>query len=169
MRLLPLKMPPRAIGVLCSTLVVPDDVGLYAQSSLQRLSAEGETAPFTPAELEGLVAPIVLCPDPLVAQVLAAATYPLGTVEARSWLKENSGLESQDPVQAAAKTGAISGPNGAAAGIRTPGAAAGAISGPNGAAAEIRTPRGSAGAVTAAAKAIHLFNPDQLWKAAQKN
>lgn len=103
MRLLPLKMPLRAIAVLCSTLVVPGDVGLYAQSSPQPLSAGGETAPLTPAELESLVAPIALYPDPLVAQILAAATYPLGIVEARSWLKKNSGLKSQDLVQAAAK------------------------------------------------------------------
>ena len=40
-----------------------------------------------------MVAPIALYPDPLVAQILAAATYPLEVVEADRWLQANPGLK----------------------------------------------------------------------------
>jgi hypothetical protein len=40
-----------------------------------------------------LVAPIALYPDALVAQVLAASTYPPQVVEADKWLQQNSSLQ----------------------------------------------------------------------------
>jgi hypothetical protein len=41
-----------------------------------------------PEQLEALVAPIALYPDELLANVLAASTYPLEVVQADRWLKE---------------------------------------------------------------------------------
>jgi uncharacterized membrane protein YgcG len=49
--------------------------------------------PETSQELDQLVAPIALYPDALVAQVLAAATYPTQIVEADRWLQDNSTLK----------------------------------------------------------------------------
>jgi hypothetical protein len=46
-----------------------------------------EAQPLTPDQLDELVAPIALYPDNLVAQVLAASTYPTQVVEAHRWLK----------------------------------------------------------------------------------
>ena len=40
-----------------------------------------------PEQLEALVAPIALYPDELLANVLAASTYPLEIVQADRWLK----------------------------------------------------------------------------------
>jgi hypothetical protein len=40
-------------------------------------------------QLEQLVAPIALYPDPLVAQILAAATHPTQIVEADRWLQQH--------------------------------------------------------------------------------
>jgi hypothetical protein len=54
----------------------------------------GETQPRTPAELQQLVAPIALYPDELVAQVLAACTYPTEIVQADRWLSQHSNLQS---------------------------------------------------------------------------
>jgi len=46
----------------------------------------GQTvAPFTPEQLDQLTAPIALYPDPLMSQILMAATYPLEVVEAERW------------------------------------------------------------------------------------
>jgi hypothetical protein len=45
----------------------------YAQNGLDSVNV---TSTQTPAQLQALVAPIALYPDPLVAQVLQAATYP---------------------------------------------------------------------------------------------
>jgi hypothetical protein len=46
-----------------------------------------QAQPLTPDQLDQLVAPIALYPDNLVAQVLAASTYPTQVVEANRWLK----------------------------------------------------------------------------------
>jgi uncharacterized membrane protein YgcG len=43
-------------------------------------------------ELEQLVAPIALYPDGLVAQILAAATYPTQIVEADRWMQQHADL-----------------------------------------------------------------------------
>src|SRR5262249_48759454 len=46
-----------------------------------------------PAELDQLVAPIALYPDPLLAEVLMASTYPLDVVEAARWVGNNKNLQ----------------------------------------------------------------------------
>ena len=46
-----------------------------------------------PEQLEALVAPIALYPDELLANVLAASTYPLEMVQADRWLKERKNLK----------------------------------------------------------------------------
>jgi hypothetical protein len=46
-----------------------------------------------PEQLEALVAPIALYPDGLLANMLAAATYPLEVVEADRWIKEKKNLK----------------------------------------------------------------------------
>lgn len=48
---------------------------------------------FSKAELNQLVAPIALYPDPLLAQVLMGSTYPLEVVAAERWVKANPGLK----------------------------------------------------------------------------
>ena len=44
-------------------------------------------------QLEALIAPIALYPDALLANMLAAATYPLEVVEADRFVKENKNLK----------------------------------------------------------------------------
>jgi len=51
-------------------------------------------------ELYQLVAPIALFPDNLIAQVLAAATYPDQIESAATWLKQNPTLKAADLMQA---------------------------------------------------------------------
>jgi hypothetical protein len=46
-----------------------------------------------PEQLEALVAPIALYPDQLLANVLAASTYPLEVVQADRWIKEHKSLK----------------------------------------------------------------------------
>ncbi|MBI5897000.1 MAG: DUF3300 domain-containing protein [Desulfobacterales bacterium] len=52
-----------------------------------------EKSLFKPEELEQIVAPIALYPDPLLAQVLMASTYPLEVVQAERWQKQNKELK----------------------------------------------------------------------------
>src|SRR6202035_5286479 len=49
----------------------------------------------SPAQLQQLVAPIALYPDALVAQILAAATYPDQIVEADRWLQQHTDLKGE--------------------------------------------------------------------------
>ncbi|SBT06937.1 conserved exported hypothetical protein [Candidatus Accumulibacter aalborgensis] len=44
---------------------------------------------FSQQDLDRLLAPIALYPDPLLAQILMASTYPLEVVEAARWVKAN--------------------------------------------------------------------------------
>ena len=56
-------------------------------------SAQDAPTSFKPAELDQLVAPLALHPDPLVAQILMASTYPLEVVQAARFVKDNPGLK----------------------------------------------------------------------------
>jgi Protein of unknown function (DUF3300) len=47
-------------------------------------------APIPAQQLDDLVAPIALYPDSLVAQVLAASTYPVEIAEAQQWIKDHA-------------------------------------------------------------------------------
>lgn len=74
-----------------------DAVRPESQSLIQALpSPPAEAA--TPAQpsadtLGQLIAPIALYPDALVAQILAAATYPTEVVEANRWMQQHSDLK----------------------------------------------------------------------------
>lgn len=72
------------------------------------LAAQAEEAPppvvsQSPEQLQQLVAPIALYPDELVAQILAAATYPPEVVEADRWLQEHSNVKGKELASAVDK------------------------------------------------------------------
>ncbi len=46
-------------------------------------------------QLDSLVAPIALYPDPLLSQTLVASTYPLEIIQLQQWLEKNKGLKDQ--------------------------------------------------------------------------
>jgi hypothetical protein len=58
---------------------------------------------LSPDKLNELVAPIALYPDPLLAQVLAASTFPLDVVEAARWADQNKSLKGQQLSDAVVK------------------------------------------------------------------
>jgi hypothetical protein len=72
-----------------------DDDAQYAQQPQQG----GQ--PFAAEQLEQLVAPIALYPDALIAQILAASTYPAQVVAADNWLR-SQGYASPDQIAYAA-------------------------------------------------------------------
>jgi hypothetical protein len=80
-----------AFLLACSILLATGPQVLVAQQADQPTSqSAGQTAQGTPEELQQLVAPIALYPDALVAQILAASTYPTQVVEADRWLQKHS-------------------------------------------------------------------------------
>src|SRR5512140_2214656 len=52
-------------------------------------------AQYSPEQLERLVAPIALYPDSLVAQILAASTFPEQVVEADRWVQAHPDLKGE--------------------------------------------------------------------------
>lgn len=56
-------------------------------------------AVFTPEQLEQMLAPIALYPDPLLAQVLMAATYPGEVAEAVKWSHEHPKAQGDEAVK----------------------------------------------------------------------
>ena len=69
-----------------------------------QVSAFAQNQPaFTRQQLDQMLAPIALYPDPLLSQILMASTYPLEVVDAARWSKANPGLRGDDAVRAAAQ------------------------------------------------------------------
>lgn len=56
---------------------------------------------FNQAELDALLAPIALYPDPLLGHVLNAAVFPQDTLAAAAWSRANSHLQPDDALRAA--------------------------------------------------------------------
>ena len=57
------------------------------------LAQQAEQTVFKQEELDQILAPIALHPDPLVSQILMASTYPLEVVQADRWAKQNAKLK----------------------------------------------------------------------------
>ncbi len=57
------------------------------------VAGQTQAAPLTSQQLQQLVAPIALYPDTLVAQILAAATYPVDIVDAERWMQAHPALQ----------------------------------------------------------------------------
>ena len=103
----------QALSILLSISVTVSVIGWdgckkseEAQSNqAQQQSPEGQAPAATNAmptaeQLYQLVAPIALFPDNLLAQVLAASTYPDQVSAAYTWLQQNSSLKGQQLLDA---------------------------------------------------------------------
>jgi hypothetical protein len=75
-----------------------------AQSQVMTTTSPAPTAaPMIPNDqLDSLVAPIALYPDPLLAQTLAASTYPLEVIQLQQWMGRNKDLKDKALVDAIA-------------------------------------------------------------------
>jgi hypothetical protein len=93
-------------ATLAGLLAAPAPIAFAQQPTPGAQSAAGapEDAPKLPMDqLESLVAPIALFPDPLLAQMLVASTYPLDVVAAQQWLDKNKNLKGDELTKAAEK------------------------------------------------------------------
>jgi hypothetical protein len=85
---------------LCSLLVqFNTQAGQSSSSGQSNGQAPGSAPRLSPQEIQQLVAPIALYPDALVAQVLAASTYPDEVVEADRWIQAHSNLKGKELAQ----------------------------------------------------------------------
>jgi hypothetical protein len=97
----------RASLLLALIIMVASAVNAAAQQPVASPppSSQPDQALLKPEQLEALVAPIALYPDALLANMLAAATYPLEVVEADRWIKENKSLKGDGLATEASKKG----------------------------------------------------------------
>ncbi len=89
--------------LIALALLMAIPVAVSAQTADKPSAPSSQTQPASqpppsaellkPEQLEALVAPIALYPDELLANVLAASTYPLEVVQADRWLKERKNLK----------------------------------------------------------------------------
>jgi hypothetical protein len=93
----------RAVAATCVLLIALP--ASFAQAPAGPSVETPDTQPaaplLSPDELNNLVAPVALYPDPLLSQVLAASTYPLEVVEAQQWLREHRDLRGAQLMDAA--------------------------------------------------------------------
>lgn len=101
----------RALSIFLSVSLTLSVIGLDGcKKKTEQASSgqpqQGQQAPATQyavptaEQLYQLVAPIALFPDNLLAQVLAASTYPNEVSEAYTWLQQNSSLKGQQLAEA---------------------------------------------------------------------
>ena len=77
-------------GRVCAALLFAPAGALLLAQQPPQLPPPSQA--LAPDQLDDLVAPIALYPDPLVSQILVASTYPLELVQASQWLQRNPGL-----------------------------------------------------------------------------
>ena len=89
-----------SLALLFATL--PQDLPAYQNAQAPPPAAQAPPyAQQTPEQLQRVVAPIALYPDSLVAQILAASTFPDQVVEADRWLQAHPDLKDAALAQAA--------------------------------------------------------------------
>src|SRR3954452_21043049 len=93
----------KTLIALAMLMAIPLAVSAQTANKPAAPAAQAQPASQTPPsaeplkteQLEALVAPIALYPDELLANVLAASTYPLEVVQADRWLKEHKSLKGE--------------------------------------------------------------------------
>ena len=89
------------ITVVCAVLLASGIAPAFALQAQQTSPAQNVKIPAD--QLDSLVAPIALYPDPLLSQTLVASTYPLEIIQLQQWLLRNPGLKDQALVTAVEK------------------------------------------------------------------
>src|SRR5262245_65958505 len=84
-----------AVLAACALLTVGSTGGSFAQQPMPQQQAQQAQQQFSVEQISQLVAPIALYPDDLLAQVVAASTYPLEVVVAARWAQSNTNVTGQ--------------------------------------------------------------------------
>src|SRR6266704_1198099 len=103
-----MKSPSRKLiyGVIAVLGLALSSSAFAQQAQSQEMTTttnDQETAKLPPEELASLVAPIALYSDPLLAQTLAASTYPLEIIQLQQWMDRNKNLTGKALADAVAK------------------------------------------------------------------
>lgn len=94
------------VAMVCGALLFPTDPTVLAQqaeSPVMTTTTQEEAPKIPNDQLDSLVAPIALYPDPLLSQALVASTYPLEIIQLEQWLAKNKNLKDKALADAVAK------------------------------------------------------------------
>src|SRR5271166_2905847 len=89
-------------AIVCVAAIVPGNA-VAVQTQQAAAPAEQAAAKLPADQLDSLVAPIALYPDPLLSQVLVASTYPLEVIQLQQWLAQHKDLKDKALVEAVKK------------------------------------------------------------------
>ncbi len=84
-----------AAATLCVALIAFGNPSFLTGQTQQQAGPSEEAAKIPDDQLDSLVAPVALYPDQLLAQVLAASTYPLEIVQLQQFLDRHPDLKDQ--------------------------------------------------------------------------
>lgn len=109
----------RIISSICILALAPGNPALRGQAPQSQTSTtqpakstssqspgaapEPEAVKLPAEQLDSLVAPIALYPDPLLSQTLVASTYPLEVVQLKQWLDKHKDLKDKELAEAVKK------------------------------------------------------------------
>jgi len=85
-------------AAVCAALLIPSNVASASPHPQAQATTPATTAAAVKIpndQLDSLVAPIALYPDPLLAQVLAASTYPLEIIQLQQWMSKHPDLKGE--------------------------------------------------------------------------
>jgi len=82
--------------VCCLLVQFTAQAGSNTYASQSGPQPQAPAAQLSAQQLQQLVAPIALYPDALVAQILAASTYPTQIVEAERWMQSHLNLKGEE-------------------------------------------------------------------------
>jgi hypothetical protein len=88
-----MKASTRLLTAVLAVFLYSLPVPSFAQNSQSAPAAASGQGLLSGPQLEALVSPIALYPDPLLSEILMASTYPLEIVAADRWMKSNSNLQ----------------------------------------------------------------------------
>src|SRR5256714_9284822 len=92
------------IGLWQSTCSIAQAQQAQSQEMTTTTTSDTEQAPKLPNDqLDSLVAPIAPYSDPLLAQTLAASTYPLEVIQLQQWMTKNPDLKDKALADAVSK------------------------------------------------------------------
>ena len=107
-----MSFKPSVIALLCGvgavavagTVLVKNGYISWQQPQAAQTLSEASTSAavtksFTQPQLDQLVAPIALYPDPVLAQILMASTYPSNVVQAVQWSRDNPKAQGDSAVK----------------------------------------------------------------------
>src|ERR1700743_582952 len=87
----------RGVAIAASLAVAAPHPTVFGQNlKPAAVAVEATATTFNVEQLDALLAPIALYPDPLLTQILMASTFPLQVVKASRWLEKDDNKKLRD-------------------------------------------------------------------------